>query len=81
MQFAKRHGFIDGTGDTADFVAARGKYIFQKISDHQLVFRYENPEHLNASPRICPCRFDSCRPHQNVVAKCRAFQDFPGQTR
>ena len=52
MQFAKRHAFIDGSRDTTDFAAARGKYIFEQISDHQLVCRYENPEHLNPFPRI-----------------------------
>ena len=51
MQFAKRHGFIDGTGDTTDFVAACDKRVFDHIRDHQLVFRYENLEQGNASLR------------------------------
>jgi hypothetical protein len=48
VQFAKRHSFIDGTGDTTDFVSASGEYFFEKICDYQLIFHYENPKDLNA---------------------------------
>src|ERR1700689_2416272 len=56
MQFPKRHGFIDGTGDATNFVAALGKRSCKKICDYRLIFRDENPEHLSASGRICPCK-------------------------
>jgi hypothetical protein len=53
MQFAKCYGFIDGTGDATDFVAARGKYVFQQTSNHQVVFCDKNPEHFDGTPQIC----------------------------
>ncbi len=63
MQFAKQHGFIDAGGATSDFVATRDKYIFQKTGNHQIIFCYENPKHLDLTPRMS-VRAGSRRPHK-----------------